>query len=295
MSYEKWLNSSLNFTSQSPVFKWIPICFWSFSGLSGLYAILSNSEKDHSFVYAIFLCTTVVFLIFLVLSQNRKARYAEAVSCFHGAMHHLRDASFSLDTNNDTQTVVTCLRYSVEHFSQAFTIITGVKCRACIKQIFCPSPIPEKEKETAMKVSTLCRSDDTNDHKVDSVKDNADFKKLFLDENLSNFFSNDLLREDTYYNSHWSEDNTSKKEKDYYSTIVWPIHKKLIQPIGDIEKHDLLGYLCIDNKRTNKFLQNPDCHFGAAYADALYYLLRKMKQKGDLNSGGKNEKKAKKK
>lgn len=264
-----------SFVSQHAIFKLVPIIVGILAILNFFYTLLCGLPQYNSVIYPVFLCLILLGLIAYACVQYRKAKYADAVICIHGAMHFLRDAFFMLESGDSRGAYAGALENSVKEFSKAYTIILGCNVRACIKQIFGDENRPENER--VMMVSDFCRSDSKINPKPDFVTDNSDFKKLLFDENLSYFFSNNLLKEETYENSHWTDERGNPRKKEYIATIVWPIHKKRNDPTGG-ERHKLLGYLCIDTLRKSKFHEEFDTQLGLAYADALYMLFYRLKE-----------------
>src|SRR5690606_30702513 len=89
-------------------------------------------------------CAFVILLlvtIFNAYSNGHKARYAEAQSLLASAVSSLKDLAHHLDwclsdqhgTTYNEKSLKGDLRVSLNALSQAFTLVTGVRCRATIK------------------------------------------------------------------------------------------------------------------------------------------------------------------
>lgn len=233
-----------------------------------------------------------VWVIVGEFRHKRNLRYASAVPDWHQALHDLRDAAF-LRTEGDqhSEALIEKLTESITAFGRAFNTVTGTTVNACVKQLETHTTDPSRDEDTRQhsmydmfvtevcrnKGSTKWRSSDPN-HR-DWINRNTDFTIIFKQQN-NHFFSNDLSKEDPYDNSHFSSEMLKTKKYPYYSTIIWPIRKKILDPevskrIGaSHEDEDLIGFLCIDSKRKNVFKYDFDFWMGAAYADILYPLLK---------------------
>lgn len=252
--------------------------------------LLSGTETVTGCILAIFFCALFVLCWGLLILQeyrySRKARYAEAAERVHLAFHRLRDAWFSLYTHQDDNAFLEHVTDSVRALASAFSLVAGVHCRVCIKELFCPDE-KVKPKARALVTKTLSRSEDEPDQdypgdEQNYVWDNTDFLLLFRKPEERKFFCNNLLELQGYKNSHWTPEMIERKEYKYVSTIVWPIRKTLKAPVPEIhpfhERHDCLGFLCVDSLARGAFRKRFDVWVGAAYADVLYAVLKGWKE-----------------
>lgn len=104
-------------------------------GAIKLPQILSNYEA--------FFQITIIYILFVFLlialawqihTFARKSRYAEALPYLHAIIHNTRDTVYDIHRNATTDSDIkykTIL--NLTFFSQAFSMITGVKCRASFK------------------------------------------------------------------------------------------------------------------------------------------------------------------
>jgi hypothetical protein len=217
---------------------------------------------------------------------ERKARIAEASHHIHKAFHHLRDAGYVKATIRTTDSVQfrEDVRASVDAMTNAFSLVSGAKCRMCIKKLEIQRQQGgEDSVQRSFLVSDRFRSGNEPQRAARSVVDlvdlNTDFSSI-LNEEIDVFFSNDLVklyREGKYRNSHWDGLPTNPS---YRSTIVWPIRKigghplsiPNYEPTGN-ELQVQYGYVCLDSKTTDAFDEQSDVQLGSAYADTLFTVL----------------------
>ena len=264
-----------------------------------------TSDQDKTSIargLAIFLCLmTFTFLVLLIIEEfrwrrkefrwHRKARYAEAMEFFHKTNHAIRDGWWHHIAEHDASSIQEKLEVSLKEFAAGFSLITGVHCRACIKQLYLANPEAEplERVERDLRTKTICRSEESavsNKNEIDDwLTDNSDFLVLFREPNRKYFVGNDLVGDLSkgYKNSHWSTEDIKSGRFDYRSTFVWPIRKAL--PSGaEFENgsswhpnHDVFGYLCIDTQARNVFNERYDLSVGAAVADCLYPFLTQIR------------------
>lgn len=216
----------------------------------------------------------------LELRYRRQAGADLVLPSIHQAQHHLRDATYSLVTQ-EPRSASERLAASLAEMAAAFSIITGSACRASIKLLNLASDAPPEidplRNPEFLYVTTLCRHDHTNPRATrgpDPLMGNTDFMQVWDVETPGTcFFSNDLDQLDPYENSH----RTGKPRSSwaYNSAMVWPIQKAGI-PSGDGDDDlgfDMLGFFCVDSLARNQFRFDNDFHLGAGYADALYTYL----------------------
>lgn len=220
------------------------------------------------------LCVLIVIAWGIVLTKTKQARLAEALPSMHDVFHQLRDAYYALATDGAYDTTMEKINKALASFANSFGIMTGSSCRACIKQVLCEGR-PGDQDPRSVQVTTFCRFPDTPEpakrFDKDYVSDNTDYFILFREPGQNYFYSNDLLNEKGYQNSHWTQEMVKEKRVPYKSTIVWPIRKKLVG-----EDHDTWGFLCVDSIQTHVFLLDLNFSVGAGFADTLYILLKEM-------------------
>jgi hypothetical protein len=234
-----------------------------------------SAKETEAIVLAISLSIMVCVLWVALVVRDRQARFAQAASPIHSTFHQVRDAYYSLKEGDTSHTVMEHLKGAITSFAESFGILTGTACRACIKEVWFEGE-PTQKNNHSIKVRTFCRyppKTEPSDKKFDDdiVSDNADYLSLFVQPECNYFYSNDLLNETGYYNSHWTQDAINAGRVDYKSTIVWPIRKNL-----EGKDHDTWGFLCIDSMQTHTFVIDYDFPIGAAFADTLYILLKEM-------------------
>ncbi len=241
-----------------------------------------------SVVFPLFFCGIFILAIIALTVEefrwHRKARYAEASEKVHNALHALRDAFWNVEEGESEHSIRLALRTSLSAIASAFSLISGVHCRACVKIILIDDLNAGQARPY---VETLARdNDDPNPamrHPRDFVDANTDFWLLMKRPELRCFVCNNLRREPGYTNSHWPEKVDGNTTLRYNSTIVWPIRKLIEQP-GNPEA-ELLGFLCVDSVSTGAFWERYDFSIGAGLADALYCFIRRWRDRaGSIQS-----------
>lgn len=158
-------------------------------------------------------------------------------------------------------------RLAMDSTSRAFGIVTRHRCRACVKYLGLaemtntdvPGP-PSFCAETLYRNSNYAGPDPRH-----MVHLNTAFNAL-LDSDAAWFVGNDLLhmaREGLYDNT------TPDWVRRYRAAVVWPIR----WPSGPLQiPTDLIGYLCVDARRRNVFV-DWDYYLGALVCHALAPIL----------------------
>jgi hypothetical protein len=236
-------------------------------------------------ITAIYLCVLASALIVLLLRQEqrylRDARYAPALLQMRRAYTELASASWHLYHGDSSQEAFRLrLRESLRRLAEAYTLVTGYPCRACIKMIQAPPGTLTGDRD--LLVSTLCRDNEEGDpprHAPDRIGENTDFKQIFT-ENAMLFFSNDLIAQlkRGYRNSHWREEDIEKGNLDYLATIVWPIERSLTPYALQPQQREIIGFLCVDTKQVKTFQKTYDEALGASFAQTLYLVLHKLRE-----------------
>lgn len=200
--------------------------------------------------------------------QRRKSRSADAMSGVHRTMHLIRDAAFlRLVAGDDAHSLLRHLTGVTDAMREVFETTTGTSCRVVLKQL--------QLDEDKLIVFDLRRSPGKTRKEPDEVKDNSDFESICA--GVVRYFRCDDLHEvgADYRNS----SSSRATELRYRSTVVWPIRKWLDDPSDAdvlqtlVEDQDLVGFLCVDSPTPAAF-SDSDVQLGAAFADALYPLLR---------------------
>ncbi|MCR4289488.1 MAG: hypothetical protein NUV86_04425 [Candidatus Scalindua sp.] len=290
-------------------------------GASRLPQILSNYEAFFQIIiiYILFILLLIA-LAWQIHTFARKSRYAEALPYLHAIIHNTRDTVYNIHRNVTTSSDIkykTIL--NLTFFSQAFSMITGTKCRASFKMT---DAATDAEVEIASKQnseynelnldkhryiartyardaesSMLCvQTDGTINHWLIA---NTDFKQLAypLLPQTERFFIDKNLQKNPHYKS-TSFDLYGKPKEwkwkflgnqwsvwtlPYRSTMVWPI-RKTTKPEEKREgqlfhNQDLLGFLCVDSYARGVFDERYDFDFGALVSDNFYMLFGAFRAK----------------
>jgi hypothetical protein len=257
-----------------------------------VFGVEKKTTKELIFIIelSVFSISLFSFVIIQEFRYSRKARYSEAMYSVHSCIHFLRD--FHCDFNSICKEIDCkhALSQVITSFANAFSLVTGTHCRACIKTIEIRNKTQEqfqsindpKERVKYLYVTTFCRDSasalgkSADDEYTHPINGNTDFLELYLDVNKRMFISNDLNSEKGYQNSSLQ----ANKELPYRSTIVWPIRKLVYKQDIEMKKgifnqeQDIIGYLCIDSASRNVFLKRYDFEMGAIVADALFIFLK---------------------
>lgn len=255
-------------------------------------AIFNNKPSGTLLFNFIFISVLLLvgwtLLIVREFQYSRKAKYAEGMHNIHLAFHRLRDAYYSYRANDCTNTIMEILQNSLNNLASGFSLVSGVYCRACIKELIFPDDVSKDSDKTQLfQAQVFLRHEDIIGNKNDrvSVVDNTDYKELLEKPEKNYFFCNDLSKRRPYENSHFTQEMyATGKRWPYYSTIVFPIRKKLKKTDKCDPTHpnyDCLALLCIDTKTRGAFSERYDVNMGAAYADAFYIILRLLKDRNE--------------
>lgn len=280
--------------TQSRVLKGVAAIGTATGAVLGVKEVLDLDGPGWSKTLAIGLLVVNGLLVLLLLwverqhrqelySESRSARFATATPQIHQAFHRLRDASHEAAKRGEVDDILVDLQASLHAMAIAYTAISGVPCRLCIKDLIFIGDSQGTAKAHDFEVRTLCRHDrviDSTDKvtKHDLVADNTDFRILF-DESSDDrwFFCNDVAKRPGYVNSHAPDGDFSRLS--YRSTIVWPIQRQNPTASG-LRQHEVWGFLCLDAKEPNVFVEAWDVQLGAAFADTLYTLLAEIVKRG---------------
>jgi len=274
-------------------FEWFHVVYASIVIVSAFSNIWpSEAETRELLLLVAFLIYFVVLLVFLILFTfkfSRKSRYAEATKCLHSALHSARDAYHYLDwcKSEDHEKIVfdeerlcAYMKTTLTSIADAFTIVSGVRCRSSIKVL-------GQNSQGQLFVKTLARDEvsQVECQKKDSVETtshlvslNTDFSEI-TEGNLDYFYVGDLTKYLNYTNTSMKKHDSMKSEKwtlPYKSTIVWPIRYVYIK--SEVENgtgthEDLYGFLTLDSSSVNSFIKRYDVQMGALLADSLFPVL----------------------
>lgn len=243
----------------------------------------TGSYSIPALVLAVYVCILATVLLILLLRQEnryiREARYAAATLPMWKAFSEVANASWMLFHGEGSQDAFRLrLRESLRRFAEAFTVVTGTQCRACIKLIHVPE---DHASPHSYVVSTLCRHEEEAEpprHRPDQIGDNTDFMQIFT-ENKPTFFSNNLIAQlkQGYRNSHWREEDVQNDRFDYVATIVWPIERGSTSSDQPSER-EIVGFLCVDTLKAGAFVKTYDEALGASFARALFLAMYRFRE-----------------
>lgn len=282
-------------------FEWLHHGYVVAASIGILIVIFGGSSTAKEFAYVVALL--IYFLVLLVFSlgstysNGKKARYAEALGSIHASQHVARDLYRHLDwcsgknhpdnkvfehahVKNELVRVLTSL-------SQAFSIVSGFKCRTSIKIL----QSPENSKDFAsIHVITLardlgslesCRDRDSKEGKLHLLMHNTDFCSI-IERAQSYFICNDVINSEHYQNSSFKLCPDMPR---YRSTVVWPI--RYVYKANEIatanQDQDVYGFLTVDSFSEAAFNDRYDVDLGAAVADSLFPVMHLYWKLGTKN------------
>ncbi len=219
----------------------------------------------------------IVALVTVNAVYARKARYGRAIPTLnqiHGDLIRLASKSQSGSGVPVSEIRATC-QHTVDHLSDLFSSITGRRCGVCVKVVTAEEHESQFSVKNVLAVPQLSRPQRRSIHeKIDHwLAKNTDFEALFADQRRY-FFSNWLPGFDGYKNSSFAAyreppsrgkfpllgtmSRHLKWTLPYRSTIVCAIRAKPVAPDDEDATQDLIGYLCVDSRRSRTFSEDDD-------------------------------------
>lgn len=283
--------------------------YW-YLGLTGTVLGIGGSIAGFFTSYGITITTVTITIIFvlslialaisacLYVSARKKSADAKAYEFIHLSIHQLRDSFSRLNRDSFTReedyvfflqmtarTVLTCL-------AQGFGVLTGSRCRACIKVLDVPGDSQTTKENVVARgqVKTFCR-DEISATILDQVgqKDapiklagNGRYRTMLMNPDVNKFHCPDVkaaLSSGQYENSRYDQ----KKSPCYNSILIVPIRVKhnASEPLSGYNGQDgaqtneqtLIGYLVVDSEASGVLGESRDHHAVAIVADALFIFL----------------------
>jgi YHS domain-containing protein len=277
-------------------------------GMSTGFFGSNTSQKELILLTAflIYFLVVLVLLISLAIMYGRKSRYAEANAPLLESIETLKDEFSRLEyilrddariKSFDEDLLVKSLVKSLTSVSVAFSIITSVKCRTCIKIV---GELEEAKNLTDndsrlnyLYVNTFARDQvssstrtakDRSEGKKHIIGKNTDFEEIAKQGGKPYFFCNDLSKLELYKNTSDSfnhDAGSGKPRKDYNSTIAWPISYILTKSEAiengrarlKVLDQNFYGFFSVDAIPRGIFEERYDVTLGKIYTEALYPVL----------------------
>jgi hypothetical protein len=242
-------------------------------------------------VLAGFFVLILGFVIWQEYRYSRKSRYAEATYSIHNCVHLLRDYYSLIDTMQEEDCKY-CLTKVITSLANAFSLVTGTHCRACIETLQIKNYSKEdfykltdpRERVKYLYADTFCRdsitstsnSEEEIDSNIHPVNNNTDFRELYVNADMRFFYCKNTLKSNPPYQS---TAIVTDGKLPYKSILVWPIRKMVSsqdKPCVDMlnKKQDIIGYLCVDSARRDVFNEGYDVEMGAIIADSMFTFLK---------------------
>jgi hypothetical protein len=239
-------------------------------------SLIAFFRFDSAGILLAYLCALCTTALWRNHRQGRDARYAEVLPILERSLNSLELATEEAVFAGNHRAANQPLLRSLDQLGEAFTLVSGTACRACIAETYTETDGPGPA--TEFLVRTLWRSNAEiaqSRGEPQRVAENTDFSDSMTTGNP--FFSNDLVAmywKREYENSRWSKDAVLSGDVDYRSAIVLPITVK------PTTAHDpparVIAFLCIDAKKAGVFSRRRDVALAAVYARAAYPLLRTL-------------------
>lgn len=278
------------------------------SVLCSVIAYFLNNFVNISLV-AWLIITVVTLIITITICVLRifaeKAQSTIICTEYYGLLHDFRNGINELECqfgncilSSDKQEQLTdkvksLIKEAVDHLVCTLEYISKNKISACVKLIdYSPQ---KKQNPKDNMVSTFVRDSKcpTNRRAVDEsaktksvrINDNTDFS-YFFDSNdpsqfdSSVFYVNNLIEYDQRVKSKGGYQNTTPRWQEYYiGTAVVPIRikTKRIKLRENSEDYTLLGFLCVDSKSSNVFIESKRGLYSyilKSYAALIFQILQ---------------------
>ena len=195
----------------------------------------------------------------------------------------------------------------IDRLAQAFSLITGTQCSACIKAMESTSEFAAlpRDARTRPYVHTLCRDAGSIDREFGPapeergiyqmeeppdgfthfIDQNTDFEHILMSTGTPKrlFFSNNLPALRGYKNSSFHyygqpADGSFRRNRTwplpYKSTIVVPISRRSLQLN---QAYELKGFLCVDSRSRNVFADRYDLDIMQSIGRTLVPLLERYR------------------
>lgn len=181
---------------------------------------------------------------------------------------------------------------TVDHLSDILSLVSNRRCAVCVKLV------TAEEHEQQFRATTLWRSHNSQDREAQTQRldhwldRNTDFEDLFADQRRY-FFSNWLPGIRGYKNSSFEAYGFPPQSHflyglvrhfgwtlPYRSTIVCAIRPRPAVPVDEDATQNLIGYLCVDSRRSRTFSEDDDVALLQGVAESLYPVIRFMRESG---------------
>ena len=236
--------------------------------------------------------------------RDGRLRYVNAMYYFHCVNHTMRDYMAKIINGDETRPLEDELRDIVTAIASCFSVVTGQKCRCCIKAL-------ETNRSTqSLYLRTVARDElsviprthnESVRHKLD---ENTDFSNLWyaVPPCFQGYIANDiptLFIRDQYQNT--SIEKSYKPDISFGKIRNWPLSyvSTMVVPIRYVAKFSpprkggektpdwiFWGFLCIDSNRKNVFLDAALLELACGFADSIYSFISNVEHnlKKDLFS-----------
>lgn len=253
--------------------------------------VISYFQSDNTLmwqeiIYILGLCTWILgisaFLFWycykrtIFCTRISGLNFSSVMDYTHFVNHIIRDhIAKSCRGDQNTPELSETLELIVTSIAECFSIVTGHRCRCCIKDVSRKKEENNGEITEVVYVATTCRDKATltmhrySPNTAQELKDNTDFVSIFT--NKQRFYCcGDLQQE---YDNHKYKNSTTNWHLFYQSAFVVPIRADFSQSLDDCH-----GFLCLDSQDKNVFNDPCFIELAGSFADILYSLTVIVKQ-----------------
>jgi hypothetical protein len=210
-------------------------------------------------------------------AARHRERAAAATPGLAGSIGDLSRATIALTSGGEgsARAFVHHCEAACREFSRALQALTGASCRVTLQEVYVPTSGPDEDlavKAIASSYGMTNRS--LGAARVDLVRENTDFLRLFELEDF--YLANNLPDEiaSGYKNSHWPPEKLAEWRRTgdypYKATAVWPLRGVVDGPGPDESKVEIVGFLSVDSPDAGIFDRDTVKPLGEAFAHAAY-------------------------
>jgi hypothetical protein len=260
------------------------------------YPHATSDGKVAILVLAGYVSVITAATVFQEYRYARKARYAEALPYINRIFLEIEGVQLNAHASADE--IERVLNIVVNQLAAAYSLVSGTKCSACVKNIENDPDTPVGSQIRPV-VNTLCRDDSSPKRWISSdvqhwLDQNTDFHTLHERAGTPEgtyFFENylPLLRDyqNTSFHIYKSRNpwNTNLPiVADVFRNAFWPLpyRSTIVVPIQPRptprERNRLIGYLCVDSRSLGAFRLRHDVELMTGVADCLYGVVRRYWQ-----------------
>jgi hypothetical protein len=241
------------------------------------------------------------YAIYRVVATIRKEKYANITPHIHDVNHGIRDLLTFMEQQIPTSVTTTGefelfqplfrnrLIDILTHIAHMFSVITGTKCRACLKTMFTHQGVIYMQTLARDKRSdgiNFNRDEKRRDDLMDPIARNSEFLRMVKIEKdgpgIWHFFCNDLPSNKNFQSTSFDAYDPGKQNPTlpYGSTICCAIGQAPRPGIKGIvggtgESTIVIGFLAVDSESRGVFRERWDVELLYSFSDAFVWPLKR--------------------